>query len=148
MKMNHSLLNASVRVALGVVLAGCFFATTAQAQSRFEGTFKLTNEVHWRAAVLPPGDYSIKLDTARRMILVSDAHTNKPVALEAVRIDSDAQNRDSQLVVEFQGNRRVVSSARLAGFGEVFHSTAKSQAAKEAGTQEAILIERTWVEAK
>ena len=148
MKVNHSQYMASLRFVLGVALVGCLFATTTRAQSRFEGTFKLTNEVHWRAAVLPPGDYSLRLDTAKRMIVLSDAHTNKPVALEGVRIDSDAQNRDSQLVVELQGNRRVVRSAWLAGFGEVFHSTETSKAAKEAGAQEAILIERTWVAAK
>ncbi len=148
MNVNHSICKASVRLLLGVVLAGGLFATTTHAQSRFEGTFKLTNEVHWRAAVLPPGDYSLRLDTAKRMIVLSDAHTNKPVALEGVRIDSDAQNRDSQLVVELQGNRRVVRSAWVAGFGEVFHSTETSKAAKEAGTQETILIDRTWVAAK
>ncbi len=148
MRVNNSICKASVRFLLGVVLAGGLFAATTQAQSRFEGTFKLTNEVHWRAAVLPPGDYSLRLDTAKRMLVLSDAHTNKPVALEAVRIDSDAQNRDSQLVIESQGNRLIVRSARLAGFGEVFHSTQTSQAAKEAGTQEAILIDRTWVTAK
>jgi hypothetical protein len=148
MRVNNSICKASVRFLLGVVLAGGLFAATTQAQSRFDGTFKLTNEVHWRAAVLPPGDYSLRLDTAREMIVVTDAHTNKPVALEAVRVDSDAKNRDSQLVIEFQGNQRVVRSARLAGFGEVFHSTQKSKAAKEAGTQEAILIDRTWVTTK
>jgi hypothetical protein len=148
MKVNQAICKASVRFLLGVVLAGGLFATTTHAQSRFEGTFKLTNEVHWRAAVLPPGDYSLRLDTAKGMVVLSDAHTRKPLALEAVRIDSDAKNRDSQLVVEFEGNRRVVRSARLAGFGEVFHSTETSKAAKEAGTQEAILIERTWVAAK
>ena len=148
MRVNNSICKATVRFLMGVVLAGGLFATATQAQSRFDGTFKLTNEVHWRAAVLPPGDYSLRLDTARGMLVVTDAHTNKAVALEAVRVDSDAKNRDSQLVIEFQGNRRIVRSARLAGFGEVFHSTQKSQAAKEAGPQEAILIDRTWATAK
>jgi hypothetical protein len=148
MRVTNSICKATVRVLMGVVLAGGLFATATQAQSRFDGTFKLTNEVHWRDAVLPPGDYSLRLDTAREMIVVSDAHTNKAMALEAVRIDSDAKNRDSQLVIESQGNQLIVRSARLAGFGEVFHSTQKSKAAKEAGTQEAILIERSWVTAK
>ena len=56
MKKNRSQYVASLRFVLGVALVGCLFATTTRAQSRFEGTFKLTNEVHWRAAVLPfPG---------------------------------------------------------------------------------------------
>jgi len=143
MKVNHSQYMANLRFVLGVALVGCLFATAAQAQSRFEGKFTLTNEVHWRAAVLPPGDYSFKLDTARRMIVLSDAHTNKPLAFEAVRIDSDAQNQDSQLVVEVQDNQRVVTSARLAGLGEVFRSANVSKAFRGA-TEEAILIERTW----
>jgi hypothetical protein len=81
------------------------------------------------------------------MIVLSDAHTNKPLALEAVRIDSDAQNRDSQMVVEAQGNQRVVTSARLAGLGEVFRSAHVSKASRGT-TEEAILIERTWVAGK
>jgi hypothetical protein len=147
MKVNRSQYMASLRFVLGVALVGCLFATTAQAQSGFEGKFTLTNEVHWRAAVLPPGDYSLKLDTARRMIVLSDAHTNKPLALESVKVDSDAQNRDSQMVVEAQGNQRVVTSARLAGLGEVFRSAHVSKASRGT-TEEAILIERTWVAGK
>jgi hypothetical protein len=81
------------------------------------------------------------------MIVLSDAHTNKALALEAVRIDSGAQNRDSQLVVEIQGNQRVVTSARLAGLGEVFRSGQVSKASRGA-TEETILIERTWVAGK
>ena len=101
MKVNHSQNMASLRFVLGVALVGCLFATTAQAQSRFEGKFTLTSEVHWRAAVLPPGDYSLKLDTARRMIVLSDAHTNKPLALEAVRIDGVIFRDSEELVLEF-----------------------------------------------
>jgi hypothetical protein len=147
MNVNHSQYLSSLRFVLGVALAVGLFATSAQAQSRFVGKFTLTNEVHWRKAVLPPGDYSLNLDIEQRIIVLSDAHTNKPLALEVVKIDSNARNRDSQLVVTMQGNQRVVTSARLAGFGEVFHSTHVPKPSRGA-TEEAILIHRTWTAGK
>jgi hypothetical protein len=148
---NYVRYSASFRLFLGVMLAGCVLATTASAQSPFKGTFTLTEQVQWGKAVLPPGQYSLAFDTSRHTMIISDAHTNKPVTLESAKIDSNAHNTDSRLLIDVHGTLRVVCLAKLAGLGEVFRSPRGSKAsrrAKEDGTQEAILIKPSQVAGK
>jgi hypothetical protein len=150
MKLNHSQHAASLRLFLGVVLAGCLFATTAHAQSRplYKGTFKLTQEVHWRTIAMGPGAYLLAIDqfdpNYARTITISDARTGKIVVHEVARTDSNTENGDSKLLIVREGNQRAVYSARLAGLGEVFRSTEALEkargSAKKERTEEAVLI--------
>jgi hypothetical protein len=149
MKLNHSRHAASLRLFLGVVLAGCFFATTAQAQSwpLYKGTFKLTQEVHWRTISMGPGAYLLVIDVFdpnARTITISDAHTGKMVVHEVARTDRNTKNGDSKLLIASEGNQRVVYSARLAGLGEVFRSASAYELARKAAkgsVEEAVVIE-------
>ena len=149
MKLNHFQHAASLRLFLGVVLAGCLFATTAHAQSRplYTGTFKLTQEVHWRTIVMGPGTYLLaidQLDTNARAITISDAGTGRIVVHEVARTDDNAQNGDSVLLIAGPPTRRAVYSARLAGLGEVFRSAPAYEMARKAAkrsVEEAVVIE-------
>ncbi|MGD0955933.1 MAG: hypothetical protein ABR953_03790 [Candidatus Acidiferrales bacterium] len=144
MKTNHAGYSAKLRVFLGILLAACFLATAAHADSLFEGKFTLTNEVHWGKAVLGPGAYTLVLNQSPRTIIVRDA-SGKAVAQEPVQPGYNTDNDDSQLLITVRGNQRAVYSVRLAGLGEVFqeaHPFAESgRAAEEARNAEAIPVE-------
>ena len=129
---------------LGILLAACFLATAAHADSLFRGTFKLTNEVHWGKAVLGPGSYSLAVDQTTPTIVIRDAHTGKVVAHQFGW--PDYTNTDSsELLIAVHGNQRAVYSVRLAGLGEVFLQArpfaATRRAAEEARNAEAIPVE-------
>lgn len=144
MKPNQLRYSANLRVFLGILLAACFLATSALADSLFEGKFTLTNEVHWGKAVLGPGAYSLALDQPTRTIIIRDA-SGKIVARESARPGDHPDNDDSQLLITVQGNQRAVSSVRLAGLGEVFQRAhpfqVSGRAAEEARNREAIRVE-------
>jgi hypothetical protein len=131
---------------LGILAVG-LLATPAFANTLFKGTFTLTHETHWGNALLPPGEYLLALDESAHTLLISDARTNKPIALQIVRVDASAQNADSRLLIAGPRDQRVVYSARLAGFGEVFRSAPAYQMARKApkgtGIEEAVVIERS-----
>jgi hypothetical protein len=148
MKLNHVRYSANLKLFLGILLAACFVATAAHADSLFTGTFELKNEVHWGKAVLGPGVYSLTLDRFPRtipIIIVRDAHTGKTVARLLSRLGDKTDNGDSKLLVTIRGKQRAVSSVQLAGFGEVFqmeHPFAESGgAAEEARNAGAISVE-------
>ena len=131
-----------------VLLAGCFVATAAHADSLFTGTFELKNQVHWGKAVLAPGMYSLTLDQFPRatpVIIVRDAHTGKTVAHLLSRLGDKTDDGHSKLLVTIRGKQRAVSSVRLAGFGEVFQMEhpfgASGGAAEEARNAEVISVE-------
>jgi hypothetical protein len=147
MKTKHAGYSASLKLFLGILLTVCFVATSAYADSLFTGTFKLTNEVHWGKAALPPGTYSLVLNQsslATPTIIVRDA-SGKVVAQEAVRPGDGTDGDASKLLVSVRGNQRAVYSVRLAGLGEVFHTAhpfaAEGRAAEEARNAEAISVE-------
>ena len=62
MKSTRSL--NSVRILLLAVLAAGLSASLARAQE-YEGKFTLPFEARWGMAVLPPGDYSFRLDPSQ-----------------------------------------------------------------------------------
>ena len=64
-----------------VLLAGCFFAGAANAQT-VQGTFTLDHAARWGKTVLPAGDYRLKLDPGAdpAMAVISDATSGKRVA--------------------------------------------------------------------
>lgn len=91
---------ACLSLLLGTTLAICLAATRASADPLFKGTFTATTELHWGKAVLPPGDYTLVLDSTPTMTLViSDAHTYKRIATNFVTIEQNARNGDSKLRV-------------------------------------------------
>ena len=55
--------STTVKLALGVLFATCVVTSVANAQSTFAGKVTLPYEVHWNHAVLPAGEYSIRMDS-------------------------------------------------------------------------------------
>jgi hypothetical protein len=145
MKANNVLFSARLSVLLGAFVALCVVAIPASAKPLFKGTFTLTHEVRWGKTTLPAGQYSLEMNPSEHTLLISNARTNKPVALEMGRIDDNARNQDSKLLIAVEGNQRIVCSARIAGFGEVFHSTPDFA---RATTEEAIITQRSPSAAK
>ncbi len=145
MKKNYVGCSASSKLFLGILLAACFAATSAHADSLFKGTFKLTNEVHWGKAVLGPGAYSLAVDPTTLTIIIRDARTAKIVALESARPTYDTNSDDSKLVISIRGNQRTVDSLRLAGLGEVFQQAPpfppSRRTAEDARNSEVIPVE-------
>jgi hypothetical protein len=137
--------SVGLKLFLGILLAGCFLATAAHADSLFTGTFTLRNEVHWGKAVLPPGPYSLAVDATNLTIIIRDAQTGKVVALENARPGYSGNGDDSKLLIAVRGNQRAVCSVRLAGLGEVFQTAhpfpASRRTAEEAHNVEAIPVQ-------
>ena len=144
MKLNQLRYSANLRVFLGILLAACFLATSALADSLFEGKFTLTNEVHWGKAVLGPGAYSLALDQPTRTIIIRDC-VRQDRRSRVCPTWRSPDNDDSQLLITVHGNQRAVSSVRLAGLGEVFQRAhpfqVSGRAAEEARNREAIRVE-------
>jgi hypothetical protein len=145
MKVNHGRYSVSWKPFLGVLLALCFVATAAHADSLFTGTFKLTNEVQWGNAVLGPGSYSLVLDQPTHTIVICDANTGKFIARERSAGSYYKAGSDSELLIAVRGNQRAVYSVRLADVGEVFQQAhpfaASGRASEEARNAEAIPVE-------
>lgn len=151
MKANRMRYSASLKLILGVFLAACFFATTVHAKAFYIGTFKLSNETHWGKAVLPPGTYSLTLDQFdqnTRTFTLRNARTGKLVVCEVAKIDRNTDNDDSELLITMHDNQREVSSARLAGVGEIYPtfrhgppSSKSERAAEEARSTEVIPVQ-------
>lgn len=121
MKVKDVRSSAKGSVFLGILLAICLFAAAAHADSLFKGKFKLTHEVHWGQAVLPPGEYALTLDGSTPTIVVRDAESGAIIARLMARLGyPTSPSDDSEILVNVQGQQRVVYSLRLAGFGEVF----------------------------
>jgi hypothetical protein len=125
MKANNVRFSARLGLLLAAFVALCVVAIPASARPSLKGTFTLTHEARWGKATLPAGEYSLEVDQTTQMLLIRDARSNKPIALEVYtlyRTDDNARNRDSKLVIAVRANERVVCSAWLAGLGEVLHS--------------------------
>ena len=107
-----------------VLLATCFSASPANAQTSFRGKFTLQHETTWAGVVLPAGDYVITLDhgigVGPATVLIRNAVTGKAVGIVQSPIaDSGTDGADSLLTAS-QGNRWVVQSFRVTELGKVF----------------------------
>jgi hypothetical protein len=105
------------------LLATCFAAGSARAQSAFDGKFTLPYEAHWGQAVLPAGDYLLSITTigSPTMVIIQDAKSGRRVASVAPPIRQDATG-ESALLVGTRGRQRVIHSLRVAELGVVFIS--------------------------
>jgi hypothetical protein len=144
MKTNGKRYSTNWMAFLGVLAAGCFVATAAQAEPRFTGTFQLDHEIHWGSAVLEPGAYSLALDQPTQTIVVRDEQSGKTVARESIGGDYNSDRGDSKLLIAVQGSERAVYALRIAGLGEVYqkaHPFAGNARTEEARRAESVRVE-------
>ncbi|MBZ5696144.1 MAG: hypothetical protein LAN36_12390 [Acidobacteriia bacterium] len=133
MNANKTRYATKAAVLLGVFLTACLFTATVNADPLFKGKFSLTSEVHWGKAVLPAGEYVLKVDGMSQFITVDNAGNGQTVLHELARIGQSDPNGKNELRVSTRGRQRAVYSVQLAGFGEVFHSkSGPTRAEKEA----------------
>ena len=106
-KASFNFLKLAVATAIAVGLS----VGSASAQPLVKGTFTLPYEVHWGKAVLPPGQYSITIDDARRPSLVSNTLTGERRAFVMARALSDAmKGQPTALLITKIENERFVRS--------------------------------------
>src|ERR1700692_1527144 len=69
--------STTAKLILGVLIATCAFTAAANAQPSFEGKFTLPYEVQWNHAVLPAGEYSIRMDSKGSPAVVRSMSSDK-----------------------------------------------------------------------
>jgi len=105
------------------LLAVLLFVGQANAAPPFEGKFTLPNEVRWGKAVLPAGNYCLRVSyfNTTTMVTIQEADSMKTVAFLPSLIAEDNKNNkgESALLIAGRGGQRVVHSLRLAELGIV-----------------------------
>lgn len=109
--------STTVKLALGVLFATCVVTSVANAQSTFAGKVTLPYEVHWNHAVLPAGEYSIRMDSKGAPAVLHSTSTGKS-AYTAVPIIADGQKGAAFLTVTMRGKERRVRSLNLPETGQ------------------------------
>jgi hypothetical protein len=108
--------SVKARLLAAVVLATGLFTVSAYAGPNFVAKFTLPYEVHWNHAVLPPGEYLIRMRSTGPATVTS-ASGNRTV-YTAVPIISDSEKGAACLIVTASGNERRVRSLNLPEFGQ------------------------------
>jgi len=136
---NHMLVIAAF--ALAVV---CASAVPASAQSACKGSFKLSHEVRWQNATLPPGDYTFEMKSVATPSLITVKGPNGSQFITATVAD-EKDIEQSMLIVENRGGRSTVSELRLSAIGRSFRyavpkAPKEAEVAQGPATSEQILV--------
>jgi hypothetical protein len=114
---NNTRHSITAKLILGVLFATCAFTVAANAQPSFEGKFTLPYEVHWNHAVLPAGEYSIRVDAKGMPAVVQSTNTGESVNTYTP-IVTDLEKGFARLTITIRGNERRVRSMNLPGVGK------------------------------
>jgi hypothetical protein len=106
------------RFALATILAGLSVGA-AQAQSYYSARFTLPFEVHWGAATLPAGEYSLAMSSIEGPLNVSDAQGRIRVRVYGTP-DSPTRTQPTSLLITRDGADRVVRSFNCQEWGRKF----------------------------
>jgi len=121
-------LPVSLKLFLGALLATCVFTLAANAQPIFAGKFTWPYEVHWGQAVLPAGDYSIRMDSVAGPAMIRPASGSSAVYTQ-FPITADSEKGGTYLTLTIQANERRVRSVNLPALGKsvIFTPLTKSE---------------------
>lgn len=108
---------ALLKLLLGVLIASCVFTAAANAQPTFAGKFTLSHEVRWGQAVLPAGEYSIRMDSMAANPVIRSAGSSRTVYAPVPTL-ADSEKGDTYLTITLQGNERQVRSLNLPQLGK------------------------------
>jgi hypothetical protein len=145
MKSNIKANSTKVTLFATVLLATCLFASSANAQSAFEGKFTLAQQAYWGHGGLPAGDYLLSVTTtgSPAMVIIRDAGNGKEVAMVAAQTREASTTGGSALFIGRRGKRRVIYSFRVAELGQVFiydPALARGRGVEEASDTEKVPI--------
>lgn len=120
---------ASLKLILGVVIATFVCSAAANAQPRFEGKFTLPFEVRWGQAVLPAGDYVIRMDATASPAKIIPADGSSAGVYTEYPLVQDSQSGGTFLTITHEANQRRVRSLNLPQIGKtiVFAPLTKSE---------------------
>lgn len=113
MKIKHVTSLGSLRLLLGVVIATSVFTAAANAQPSFAGKFTLPYEVRWGQAVLPAGDYVIRMDSTVSPAKISPANGSSAGVFTMSPVLEDSHSPGTYLTITTLGNQRKVRSLNL-----------------------------------
>ena len=131
MRTKHAIQHAtSWRLALGILIATCAFAAAANAQPSFAGKFTLPFEVHWGQAVLPAGNYSIRMGPAGPVEISATDGTRKIFTVP--RVVADSETGSTCLRITSSGNERTVRSLNMPELGKMVIFAPLTKAEREA----------------
>ena len=115
MKFKTMRRSIQVRLFAVVLLATCAFAAAANAQT-IVAKFTLPFEVQWGKNVLPPGEYTIGLDSLANVALIRSA-SGKTVGFTPIPTTAKSNKGGTALYVMVRGNERRVRSLNLPASG-------------------------------
>jgi hypothetical protein len=120
---------ASLKLLLGVVIATFVFTAAANAQPSFVGKFTLAHEVHWGQAVLPAGDYFIRMESTASPAKISPADGSGAGVYTEFPLIEDSHTGGTYLTITNEANQRRVRSLNLPQIGKmvVFAPLTKSE---------------------
>jgi hypothetical protein len=118
MKIVHKIQHPTfLRLLVGVLIATCAFTAAADAYPRVAAKFTLPHEVRWGQAVLPAGEYFIRMDSMATMPVISSVSGNRTVFTEPPTI-ADSEKGCTCITITVQGNERRVRSLNLPALGK------------------------------
>lgn len=112
MMRKHSHKPTMLQLCVGILATTCLLATAANAQPSFAGRFTLPYEVHWGHAVLPPGDYLIRMDSTAATAVIS-SKDGSMTAFTQIPTIADSNAPDRCLTITNSGNERRVRTLNL-----------------------------------
>jgi hypothetical protein len=124
MKLGNVPKTAKVALFAIALLATCLSASSANAQSAFNGKFILTEKAHWGAGVIPAGDYQLSI-TATGLpstVVIRDATSGNSVARLFPQVRELSTRGDNELLIGTRGKQRVIYALRVPQLGMVFIS--------------------------
>jgi hypothetical protein len=108
---------STAKFVLGILIATLAFSVAASAQPVFQGRFVLPRETRWNHAVLPAGEYSIRMDSIATYAVLSSTSTNKSY-YTAVPMIAQAEKGTSRLTITNLGNESRVRSMYVPQIGK------------------------------
>jgi hypothetical protein len=116
MNLKRSTLQATFLLA--ALAASLVLADPARAQNfspSFAGKFTLTSTVHWGKATLPPGTYTLRIDSTNRPIMAIIRNDRSSFAIRVMSLaSSDCHNGPNALHLKVRHGSLVVQSLALA----------------------------------
>jgi len=135
--LNRTTYSTKPILLVAVLMAIALFTVAASAQPPSVGTFTLPYEVHWHHALLPPGEYTISMNSKSAPALVRSTNRSRSIYTE-IPIIADSEKGSASLLITSVAGTRTVRSMNLPmlGVSLVFQPIPKSEREALANTSQ------------